>query len=352
MNQPLTKGGSNYHSERLVVRGNLILVKPTKRHLFCMSLFGIVGLFFAVFPCLLEQRLIWPGVIFGGVFFLLGCSIFISEIRKPHPLINLSLRQLYPHGMKHPSLSVPLNSFSQLEIVAKDIYNPKGQGYPCYELNAVLNDGSRYILLNHGNLKRLREDARLLADILNLQIQEENLSPQVPSPQQASLTVRGFQLIIMLLFSLLFLAVGCLVLWGVCLKPLHVWNTSRHWTPTPAIIVHSALAESKTHALYRIDIRYDYEFDGVSHQGTRYDFFSSDNYSNQSSSMLNTVDDNPVGKKTTCLVNPKHPEEAVLSRAIPYSRIPWFLFPLPFIFFGLFIPFLAIKTLCSPRQQP
>ena len=352
MNQPLTKGDSNYHSERLVVQGNLILVKPTKRHLFCMSLFGIVGLFFAVFPCLLEQRIIWPGVIFGGVFFLLGCSIFIGVIRKPHPLLNLTLRQFYPNGMKFPNQALPLNSFSHLEIVGRIVHNPKGQNYPCYSLNAVLDDDKRHTILNHGNLKKLREDARLLADILNLQIHEENLSPQVQDLPQASPTVRRIVSIFLPLFCLAFLAVGCYALWGVCIKPLHDWNASRYWIPTPAVIVHSALADSKSDTLYRIDIRYDYEFNGVSYQGTRYDFFSSDNYTRQNSSMLKAVTDNPVGKATTCLVNPARPEEAVLSRTLPYSQILWFLFPLPFIFFGLFIPFLAIKTLCSQGQQP
>ncbi len=346
------RNNANYCSERLVVRGNIIEIKPTKLHLFLMSLFMLFSIFLASSPCIMEEGIVWPAVIFGGVFFVVGCGFFIAELRKPRPLLNLTLRQFYPMGMKHPNQAVPLNSFSHLEVVGRIVHNPKGQNYTCYSLNAVLDDDKRHIILNHGNLKKLREDARLLADILNLQIQEENLSPQVPHLKQAPLAVRRIVSIFLLLFSLAFFAVGCDALWILDIKPLYNWNASRHWMPTPAVIVHSALADIEPQAAYRIDIRYEYEFNGFSYQGTRYDFFSSDKYSNLTSSMLKAVDDNPVGKATTCLVNPERPEEAVLSRALPYSQIPWFLFPLPFIFFGLFIPFLAIKMLCSPRQQP
>ena len=369
MNQPLDNSNSNIHlerrssrrnirnnanycSERLVVRGNIIEVRATKLHLFLMSLFMLFSLIIASMPCIMDESIVWPAVFFGGVFYVVGCGFFIAELRKPHPLLNLTLRQFYPNGMKSPNQAVPLNSFSHLEIAGRIVHNPKGQNYPCYSLNAVLDDDKRHTILNHGNLKKLREDARLLADILNLQIHEENLSPQVSQPKQAPPALRRILLIIVLLFSLLFLAVGGHALWEVCIKPLHNWNVSRHWTPTPTVIVHSALAEDIYESIYRVYIRYDYEFNGVSYQGTRYDFFRSDNYSHQNSSMLKAVDDNPVGKATTCLVNPARPEEAVLSRALPYSQIPWFLFPLPFIFFGLFIPFLAIKTLCSQGQKP
>ena len=342
MNPSIKEGGSNYHSERLLVRGNLIVVKPTKRHLFCMSLFGIVGLFFVVFPCLLEQRIIWPGVIFGGVFFLLGCSIFIGELLRPRPLINLSLRQLYPKGMKHPELAVPLNSFRQLEIVAKSVHNPKGKGFPCYELNVVLNDDSRHNILNHGSEKALLEEARMLAELLNLPlIGAEPLTPEQISP---GFTIFG------LIICLGCLAAGFSALWICCIKPLSKWNESRQWLSTPAVIVYSDLDKdhSDTH-LARIDVRYDYEVDGHLYHGKQYDFFRSDNYAGQNSSLWQVVTDNPVGKKTTYLVNPANPEESVLTRAIPRSQFFVFLFPIPFIFLGIFFAIMILKPIFSRK---
>ncbi|MBR4221509.1 MAG: DUF3592 domain-containing protein [Victivallales bacterium] len=361
---PLKYSGSNYYSERLVVRGNIIEVRPTLRHRLLMSIFAVIGLIIAIVPSFADEKIIWPIVAFGCFFFLIGSIALIGELRKPRPLLNLSLRQLFPKGMKHPNLAVSINTITHLEILGKLVNTPsrkgRSQNYTCYELNAVLQNDERHNILNHGNLKKMREDAHLLADILNLQIQEENLNPEASLPPTSPLgnssfgrATSIFLFIFLFIFSLPFLAVGCYVLWNLCIKPLYKWNDSRHWTTTPAVIVHSSLAYVRPDAeSQRIDIRYDYEVDGHSYRGTRYDFFRSDIYTNPTTSMEQAVADNPIGKHTQCLVNPACPEEAILSRTIPLSCIIWFFFPLPFIFFGLFIFICAIKTLFAPKNKP
>ncbi len=185
MNQPLTNDGSSCRSARLVVRGNIIEVRPTKRNLLGKALFGLFGLFAGLLPTYLEKRILWPFALGGGVFFLIGCGLLISELRKPRPLLNLSLRLFFPKGMKAIPLkncpeqiafAHPLNNITHLEILNKTLFTHTKSGthsFTCYELNVVLNDSSRYNLLNHGNKKALKEDACLLAEILNLQIQED-----------------------------------------------------------------------------------------------------------------------------------------------------------------------------------
>ncbi|MBQ9366237.1 MAG: DUF3592 domain-containing protein [Victivallales bacterium] len=337
---PLKYSGSNYYSERLVVRGNIIEVRPTLRHRLLMSIFAVIGLIIAIVPSFADEKIIWPTIAFGCLFFLIGSIALIGELCEPRPLLNLSLRQLFPKGMKHPNLAVSINTITHLEILGKLVNTPSRKGrrqnYTCYELNAVLQNDERHNILNHGNLKKMREDAHLLADILNLQIQEENLNPEASLPPPSRFNKWAFA-ILMPLFGLGFLASGCFTLWMLCIKPLYKWNDSRHWTTTPAVIVHSSFAYVRPDAeSQRIDIRYDYEVNGHSYRGTRYDFFRSDIYTNPTTSMEQAVADNPIGKHTQCLVNPNRPEEAVLSRAIPPSSIIWFFFPLPFIVIGLF----------------
>ena len=346
---PLKKNsGSNYYSERLVVRGNIIEVRPTLRHRLLMSIFAVIGLIIAIVPSFADEKIIWPIVAFGCFFFLIGSIALIGELRKPRPLLNLSLRQLFPKGMKHPNLAVSINTITHLEILGKLVNTPsrkgRSQNYTCYELNAVLLNDERHNILNHGNLKKMREDAHLLADILNLQIQEENLNPEASLPPPSRINKWAFA-ILLPLFGLGFLASGCFTLWMLCIKPLYYWNDSRHWTTVPAVIVHSSLDTSPPADGQRINIRYDYEFDGHTYQGKLYDFFRSDCFSSDGNgSSWQAVADNPVGSKTQCLVNPNRPEEAVLSRAIPPSRIVWFFFPLPFITVGLFFSTFAVKS--------
>ncbi len=346
---PLKKNsGSNYYSERLVVRGNIIEVRPTKRHSVLMAFFAVFGLLIATIPSFAEWKIIWTTVACGIFFLLIGSFFLIAELRKARPLFNLSLRQLFPKGLKHPNLAVPLNTVSYLEVLGKIVNAPnrkdRSQKYPCYELNAVFQNDERHNILNHGNLRKLREDARLLADILNIQIQEENLNPEASLPPPSRFNKWAFA-ILLPLFGLGFLASGCFTLWMLCITPLYYWNDSRHWTTVPAVIVHSSLDTSPPADGQRINIRYDYEFDGHTYQGKLYDFFRSDSYSSDGNgSSWQAVADNPVGSKTQCLVNPNRPEEAVLSRTIPRSHFIWFFFPLPFIAVGLFFSAFAVKS--------
>jgi hypothetical protein len=68
-------------------------------------------------------------------------------------------------------------------------------------------------------------------------------------------------------------------------------------------------------------------------------------------SMRKIVDELQPGVETTCLVNPANPDEAVISRKIPWFNGLFMLFPLPFLFIGGMTIFAAIKSLFAPKKE-
>ena len=62
--------------------------------------------------------------------------------------------------------SAPLSSIHALQLLSEYISGSKNS-YTSYELNLVLNDGSRINVVDHGNLERLRSDANRLSQFLD-----------------------------------------------------------------------------------------------------------------------------------------------------------------------------------------
>ncbi len=62
--------------------------------------------------------------------------------------------------------SAPLSSIHALQLLSEFVSGSKNS-YHSYELNLVLNDGSRINVVDHGNLERLRADASTLSQFLD-----------------------------------------------------------------------------------------------------------------------------------------------------------------------------------------
>ena len=62
--------------------------------------------------------------------------------------------------------SAPLSSIHALQLLSEFVSGSKSSYYS-YELNLVLNDGSRINVVDHGNLERLRSDASALSRFLD-----------------------------------------------------------------------------------------------------------------------------------------------------------------------------------------
>jgi len=70
-------------------------------------------------------------------------------------------------GIRRTKTSVPLDSIHALQLLAEYVSGDKSSYYS-YELNLVLDDASRINVVDHGNLERLRGDARSLAQFLDI----------------------------------------------------------------------------------------------------------------------------------------------------------------------------------------
>ncbi len=62
--------------------------------------------------------------------------------------------------------SAPLSSIHALQLLSEFVSGSKNSYYS-YELNLVLNNGSRINVVDHGNLERLRGDANMLSQFLD-----------------------------------------------------------------------------------------------------------------------------------------------------------------------------------------
>lgn len=111
---------------------------------------------------------------------------------------------------------------------------------------------------------------------------------------------------------------------------------TRHWSQVPCRIVSSRVVSERptphSDPAHRVEVRYEYDFKGVKHAGTRIrqvEAAPTLHLENAQQKQQNY----PPGSEQTCFVNPASPDEAVLehaSRAALYSI--WF--PLLFVLGG------------------
>jgi hypothetical protein len=90
------------------------------------------------------------------------------------PIVFDKLSNFFWKGRKTPNEAVnknPLKEFAKLEdihalqLVSEYFRGGKGSSY-IYELNLVLEDGKRIIVVEHGDEKKLREDTNALSEFL------------------------------------------------------------------------------------------------------------------------------------------------------------------------------------------
>lgn len=180
---PLKSGGTNFSTHRLVaVDADTISFRPTRGALFfywVFIAFGLVPLGIAGWlileggPQLKLEILLALG--FGLVFSGVGVTLHLFGTR---PIIFDRKREYFWKGRTDPDAvwdKRELKHFAQLDdviglqVLTEVVSSDKGS-FRSYELNLVLNDGSRLNVVDHGNEDRLRQDAESLADFLGVDI--------------------------------------------------------------------------------------------------------------------------------------------------------------------------------------
>lgn len=141
------------------------------------------------------------------------------------------------------------------------------------------------------------------------------------------------------LFGLPFFLAGVCVMIFFSIVPTVKTIQAMNWERVPAEVIHSQVEthEDSDGDTYKTDVRFRYSYDGYMYESDTYDFqlFSTSGYE----SIRKKVDSVPVGSRPTAYVNPRNPQEAVLSVRLSWVYLFTFLFGAVFAFIGGIIIF-------------
>jgi hypothetical protein len=165
------------------------------------------------------------------------------------------------------------------------------------------------------------------------------------SKQRSSRFGAGCGGVILVLFLLVFVAVGFGVMYFVSGVPLLNVQRARSWQPAQCEITFSHLAVSRDSDgdnTSRIDIQYRYVWNDRAYTGRRYDFtVGSDNMN--SAWKQSVIDAHAPGSIVTCYVDANDPTQSVINRELRWGYLfglafgaPFALIPLAIVSFMLY----------------
>ncbi len=145
-----------------------------------------------------------------------------------------------------------------------------------------------------------------------------------------------------LVFPLFFLGMGAFFLWMVVLEPVSQAIGARDWVAVPCRVLSSTVYENydSDGSTYRVDISYEYEYQGRKYTSDRYQFLTMSSSGRKSKAKV--VAKYPAGSMATCYVNPDAPREAVMHRGLSWMML-FGLIPLVFVIVAL-VWILAVLT--------
>lgn len=129
----------------------------------------------AAFPPINKLLILLPFLTIPGLYFFLGVYKFIKY--NAAVVFDKNIRYFYKGTSKKNGGIINENdekyiSFSKihaLQIVQK-IAGTRKSSYYSYELNLVLKDATRINVVDHGNLKVIQSDAKMIGDFLNVSV--------------------------------------------------------------------------------------------------------------------------------------------------------------------------------------
>ena len=158
-----------------------VKVKPTRKLLFFYAFFAMIGLgcIFGWLPVKLESgEPLYPVIIFGSVFFLVGAGLMLFDCRRRYPCIDLRQRMFYPlgklrNGADDFTSAISLAEAERLQVSANFSGSSDGS-WGSYTLILVYPGDERYLLLRHGSEAAIMRDAKLLAQYTGLPLLEDD----------------------------------------------------------------------------------------------------------------------------------------------------------------------------------
>ena len=179
---PAKGGGASFRTHKLVqVAPDRLVFRAALGAWIFYLIFLIAGLAIAVgftVSHISKGTFAWSAdtvlpLAFGGVFAAIGglmlyfgtapiifdktAGFFWKGRKAPHEVVNIESIKYFAE----------LKNIHALQIIAEFIRSDKSS-YTSYELNLVLQDGSRINVVDHGNPTKLRDDAHTLAQFLNI----------------------------------------------------------------------------------------------------------------------------------------------------------------------------------------
>ena len=255
------------------------------------------------------------GVNYKLPFLFLGIILFIAALIVTHLVIKiLSLPKFnfYTNCCKIGRKEIPFNDIIALQIVEENVRTKKSN-YMSYELNIITNNYSRINLMDHGNIKQLTNDAKVLSEALNVPVITIDDYPEQKAKLQEfyqKKQIKGL-VIISIVFASLALLMFTLGVVIPCVKSLEAKN----WVEVDAQVLESFVrthTNKKQKKSYSLNLTAQYIYNNKVYICKKYSYLDS-----SSKRELNKiVKANPVGKKIKCYVNSNNPKDSIISKAI------------------------------------
>lgn len=177
-------GGASFRTRQLVVvdSDRMAFKSTLGSMLFCFAFIGMGLMAMIVFPIGAMSDgggVQWPAVIFpvliGGIFVAVGWGMFYFGLQPV--VFDLGSGWFWKGkndptklaGEPDPEKACELATIYALQIISEYVSGNKNSYYS-YELNAVLLEGERINIVDHGSLKHLRADAKQLGEFIGVPV--------------------------------------------------------------------------------------------------------------------------------------------------------------------------------------
>jgi len=177
---PLKPGGASFRTHKLVqVSSSKIVYQLSIYAIIFCSIFIFVGigisLFFGFYKKIqitdIENFENWISFVIGLVFMITG-FVILYLTGKPRVFDKTSgyfYKSFTSNNKKDNKNVVHLKTIVALQIIGEYIDSDNG-GYKSFELNLVLDNSKRINVVDHGKLKSIIKDAKILSEFLNTPI--------------------------------------------------------------------------------------------------------------------------------------------------------------------------------------
>ena len=163
--EPLVGGGTNFCTHRAQKNASLmgevfVFKTAIQAYLFAIS-FVAAGAMFAIASAAgeFEDKI----GLMGLCFLAFGCWYLWSLRQKE------SIFDRYSSELTQGKKSFDLKNAEAIQLI-REYVRGNESSYYSYELNLICSDGSRINIVDHGALRKLREDAALLAEYLSIPV--------------------------------------------------------------------------------------------------------------------------------------------------------------------------------------